>query len=89
MKEQMLAEKNGSGGIDPVDPASLKRAERTDLITLPPGITGTNCSNCLWVRARASNVASHWCVHPEVNFPVTERMCCAKWDNPGVRRPWQ
>lgn len=86
---QMRAENNEEGGLDPVDAASLRRAERTDLITLPPGVEGTNCANCLWVRQRASSVADHWCVHPEVNFPVTPRMCCAKWDNEGVKRPWQ
>jgi hypothetical protein len=84
----LLFKKNTEGGVDPVDSTSLARAKVVDLITLPPDVPGTNCGNCSWARPHPSAVAQHWCAHPRVLQPITPRMCCALWDNAGVRRPW-
>lgn len=64
------------------DSSALERAKRVDLITLPEGITGTNCFNCKYIK-------DSYCVHPEVDQPVTERMCCALWDAEGTKRAWE
>ncbi len=64
------------GGIDPKDESEMERAKRADLITLPG-----------WSREDARS--KRMCMHPEVQMYVTERMCCAFWDNTEVRRPWE
>ncbi len=88
-KKEVRAKKNRRGGVDPTDEASLRRAEAADLITLPPGVPGTNCANCMWAKPLDTNVAKHWCVHEKVNLPITPRMCCKWWDNAKVKRPWE
>lgn len=62
-----------------------KRAEHADLITLPPSVKGTNCSNCKFVKKTKDGA---FCEHKEVQLPVTPRMCCKYWDHPDVKRPW-
>lgn len=80
--------RNGQGGVDPTTRNDLSRAERADLVTLPAQVQGTNCSNCSYVTVQPTPVAQHWCGHPEVNLPITPRMCCALWDAPGTVRAW-
>lgn len=89
MADTVYVKKNRRGGLDPTDDASLERAKKTDLITLPPGVEGTNCSNCMYAKPRETNMAQFWCAHPKVNLPITPRMCCALWDNKEVKRPWE
>jgi hypothetical protein len=67
------------GGIIP---ENLVRAQRADLITLPKGIPGTNCGNCKFQQ-------DGFCTHPEVEMPVTKRMCCLFWDADGTLRAWE
>lgn len=75
-KDIMIGDElNGEGGIDPKDDSEMDRAERADLITLPGG-TGDDAKS------------KRMCMHPEVRMYVTERMCCAYWDNEDVKRPW-
>jgi len=73
-----LEHSDGRGGIVP---SNIKRAKRVDLITLPEDVKGTNCGNCKWIN-------EGFCTHPEVKMHVNDRMCCAEWDNKGVKRPW-
>jgi hypothetical protein len=73
---------DAQGGLIPTD---LKRAQRADLITLPLDVSGTNCGNCRFIHH--GKTQDH-CAHPAVAQPVNERMCCAFWDNDGVRRSW-
>lgn len=77
--------KNNRGGIDPIDSAAKAVAKRVDLITLPPGVSGTNCANCKYARTVKGG---HFCEHKDVQQPITPRMCCALWDNQGVQRPF-
>lgn len=84
----VYVKKNKQGGLDQTDETSLERAKEADLITLPANVPGTNCSNCMYAQPRKSNMADFWCVHAEVNLPITPRMCCKFWDNKGVKRPW-
>lgn len=70
---------DGHGGLER---ASILRAAKADLITLPDGVKGTNCANCKYY-------GKGMCQHPQVNMPVNERMCCVFWDAAGVYRPWQ
>jgi hypothetical protein len=60
----------------------LKKAKNVDLITLPPSITGTNCSNCEYFK-------DNFCINEKVNQPVTKRECCALWDAKGTIRAWE
>ena len=62
----------------------LDRAKAVDLITLPEGITGTNCGNCQFFDKEKA-----FCNNEKVNQAVTSRMCCALWNAPGVKRAWQ
>jgi len=70
------------GGLMPTDEG---RAKEADLITLPEGIRGTNCGNCLFVRAIEGRRQKH-CIHPEVDMPVNDRNCCKFWDAYGTGR---
>ncbi len=53
----------------------MDRAKTADLITLPGG-----------TKADASS--KKFCNHKKIQMYVTTRMCCAYWDNEGVKRPW-
>ncbi len=70
------AELNEQGGIDPKSDEEMQRAQKADLITLPGGS-----------KADAKN--KKMCYNEKVKMFVTERMCCAYWDNKAVRRPWK
>lgn len=72
------------GGEIPTDPT---RAQKVDLITLPEGVEGTNCSNCRWVTQ--DDNGGHRCTQPMVKMAVTARNCCAMWDAEGVIRSWE
>ena len=65
---------NDQGGIDSPDPEHLKLAKEGDLITLP---------------GRGQPTAARACAHKKIDQVVTDRMCCAYWDNPGARREWK
>lgn len=65
---------NPQGGIDSPDSEHLKLAKENDLITLPGSSKPT---------------VSRACAHPKIDQVVTDRMCCALWDNPGARREWK
>ena len=79
---------NRQGGIVPASVQDAARARQTDLITLPPEIPGTHCGNCLYIKdiQRVGRLAVGFCVHPLVQQPVSDRMCCALWDAQGVIR---
>ncbi len=70
------AELNEQGGIDPKSDEEMQRAQKADLITLP-GASKTDAKN------------KKMCYNEKVKMFVTERMCCAYWDNKAVRRPWK
>jgi len=69
-------ELNDEGGIDPRNKEEMERAKKADLITLPGGS-----------KADAEN--KKFCNNEEIKMFVTVRMCCAYWDNVGVKRPWK
>ena len=64
------------GGLIPTD---KEKAKAADLITLPEGVTGTNCQNCKFIK-------NGYCTHPKVRMPVNDRNCCALWDAEGTLR---
>lgn len=64
--------------------ARLGRAKHADLITLPEGITGTNCANCKFI-----DLETKMCKHKEVDQKVAPNMCCVYWDAEGVKREWE
>jgi hypothetical protein len=68
------------GGLIPTDE---ERAKAADVITLPKGIDGTNCGNCLFIKKIKGRENKH-CLHPEVDMPVNDRMCCKHWDAYGT-----
>lgn len=70
------------GGLIPKDE---ERAKAADVITLPKGIDGTNCGNCLFIKKIKGREHKH-CLHPEVDMPVNDRMCCKHWDAYGTGR---
>lgn len=69
-------ELDDQGGIDPKTLEEMERAKNADLITLPGGS-----------QADATN--KKLCYNDKIRMFVTVRMCCAYWDNKGVRRPWK
>jgi hypothetical protein len=69
-------ELNVEGGIDPKNKEELERAKKADLITLPGG-------------SKTDAKTKRYCNNDQVKMFVTERMCCAYWDNVGVKRPWK
>ncbi len=73
--------KNSQGGYMQSG-EELARAKKADLLTLPPGVEGTNCANCKFQK-------DGFCKHKEVQQAVTPRMCCAFWDAEGCVRAWK
>ena len=69
-------ELNEEGGINPKNKEEMERAKKADLITLPGG-------------SKADSKDKRFCSHAEIRMYVTERMCCAYWDNEEVKRPWK
>jgi hypothetical protein len=67
---------NDEGGIDPKSKEELERAEKADLITLPGG-------------SKADAASKMFCSYENIKMYATVRMCCAYWDNDGVKRPWK
>ncbi len=67
---------NDQGGLDPKTQEEMQRAQTADLITLPGG-------------SKADAPVKKFCNHKKIKMFVTARMCCAYWDNPGVKRPWK
>ncbi len=62
---------------------SRQALEQADFITLPASVQGTNCMNCQYEEGGK-------CGHPKLTgLEVTERDCCAYWDNPGATREWR
>ena len=68
-------ELNNEGGIDPKNKEEMERAQKADLITLPGG-------------SKADATSKKLCYNEQIRMNVTVRMCCAYWDNVGVKRPW-
>lgn len=65
----------------------MAEAKKYDFVTLPKGVQGTNCGNCLWVREQGKG---HICGNPKLpGLKVNEHNCCALWDAKGVKRAWQ
>jgi hypothetical protein len=65
------------GGLVPTD---KERAKAADLITLPDGVSGTNCANCSVYFRKIEGKKHGYCVHPKVDQPVNNRNCCQFWD---------
>ena len=76
------AKTDDQGGLVPTD---AERAKAADVITLPEGVTGTNCGNCLFIR-EIEGRRQKYCVHPKVDMPVNNRNCCKFWDAYGTGR---
>lgn len=70
-----------------ISPEQL-RAKASDLIVLPDEVDGTNCANCKYFGYDDSSDTAV-CENPEVDQPVSERMCCALWDADGAERVWE
>jgi len=79
---------NESGGYEYLE-KDLDRAKKADLIILPDEVEGTNCANCKYVEVLNTKKGLGFCKHPDIQLPVTARMCCALWDNAKVERQWE
>lgn len=80
--------KNKLGGVNDTDSKALERAKKSDLVTLPEDVDGTNCYNCKWIsQHRRENYS--FCTHPSIRQNVNGRMCCVLWDAKGVYRPYK
>jgi hypothetical protein len=77
--------KNDQGGFDPT-PAQYSKFKKVDLITLP--VEGTNCGNCMFFR-ESNEKGVGFCIHEQVREWVNNKMCCALWNNSGVKRKWE
>lgn len=80
---------NKQGGTTPNDEAASKRAKKSDLVTLPQKVEGTNCANCKYVEILDKKQGLGFCVNKKVFQLVTKRMCCALWDADGTLRSWK
>lgn len=57
--------------------SELKRAAKSVLVTLPPGIEGTNCGNCQFFK-------SGFCEHKDMQIKVNSNQCCNYWNREGT-----
>lgn len=71
--EDAKKELNKQGGTIPANKQQMQMAKDGDLITMPGKDTPTHMIMC---------------VHPKIKQYVTERMCCAYWDNPEALRAY-
>lgn len=62
---------NEQGGTTPPDKDKMKLAKTADLVTLP---------------GKAKPTIVMWCQNKKVDQAISDRMCCAYWDNPGAYR---
>jgi hypothetical protein len=63
-----------------VDPEALAEV---DFVNLPKDIPGTSCGNCVFEKGAT-------CFFPTIRGQkVTEHDCCAAWDHPDAKRPWE
>lgn len=75
---------NRQGGVQTSNIEELRRAKKSDLVTLPKDVEGTNCFNCKYIRDKKGKIG--YCSHPKVAQDVSNHMCCALWDNSGLIR---
>ena len=68
------SELNENGGLIPPNKAYVAMAKHADLITLP---------------GKATVSVKAYCNHEDIHDFVTERMCCAYWDNKEAKRPFK
>jgi hypothetical protein len=68
------SELNENGGLKPTSDAYVAMAKHADLISLP---------------GKASVKEKAFCNHEDIQDFVTERMCCAYWDNKDAERPFK
>jgi hypothetical protein len=68
------SELNSNGGLKPTSEAYIDMAKHVDLVSLPGKAT---------VKTKA------FCDHEDVQDFVTERMCCAYWDNEDAKRDFK
>ena len=68
------SELNSNGGLKPTSEAYVDMAKHVDLVSLPGKAT---------VKTKA------FCDHEDVQDFVTERMCCAYWDNEDAKRDFK
>lgn len=87
---------NRNGGVVTETRSDLLRAKKADLITLPKRIEGTNCGNCVFFsegdiikKTVQSDIQLGQCNHPAIAQAVSDRMCCAAWDQTGAIRAWE
>lgn len=84
----MPLDRNDLGGVNDMDKSALERAKKSDLVTLPSNVQGTNCYNCRWIGSPKKAYGA-MCKNPKVQQYVNARMCCALWDAKGVYRPFK
>lgn len=65
---------NTQGGVVHKDPAEIDRSKAADLVTLP---------------GHYPPIEVRGCTHARLHLVVSDRMCCALWDNPGALREWR
>jgi hypothetical protein len=71
------------GSLPNTDPEELAEY---DFITLPKGVAGTNCGNCVFLRETDDG---HICGHEKLKGQrVTDKNCCALWDANGTLREY-
>lgn len=87
MKDRDKLHKNAIGGVNDMDKGAIDRARKTDLVTLPKDVTGTNCFNCRYIKDQFKGIG--YCKNPSVLQYVNARMCCALWDRIGAYRPFK
>ncbi len=64
-----------------------KIAKKVDLLTLPKGVEGTNCFNCVFIKKYDNHTG--FCINKDIQLPVTSKMCCALWYGEGSFRSWE
>lgn len=72
---------NEAGGYKYTGKAK-ETAKKVDLLSLPRNVDGTHCGNCFFQEQGI-------CVHKQIMLPVTDRMCCAVWDNSNSERSYE
>lgn len=80
MSFQTWLEKKELRGLEPTK-AQLPVWKEYDVITLPPGVSGTNCGNCKFFK-------DNYCKNSHIKAEVTAHMCCRLWDRDDIKRAW-
>ena len=67
----------------------MQTAQAANLMTLPDGVEGASCANCMAFRVLDPETGAGFCTNPAVKQDTTARMVCGNWDSGDAHKAWE